>query len=165
MEEIYLDQTKKSYYLKDFNENVLTEIDPFWKLCETIKPHLIELNSLDNIQPIFSKYPDNRNSLSRNESYLTFAYSKDIELHLYREILPFFIVRFNNLGESKFYYAFSEPKDNILYSDEPSEFKQGCLTNPDYFRINQIRLSFECVTKATHDIFWTELVKNLKEIE
>lgn len=166
MEEIYLDEKLKGYYLKDFNENVLMETHTFWKLSEHVKPYLISLNSIRTIQPLYSKFPDNPNSLSNNESYLTIAYSKDIELTLFREILPFLIVKFNDFKEEmKFYYTFSEAKDNCNYSPEKTKFLLGCICNPDYFRINQILLTFESYDNKKHTEFWNDLTDKFLEID
>jgi hypothetical protein len=157
MTEIYLDQQKKNYYYSDFKENVLPESDNFWKLSEFIKPHLIELNENKKIQPLYSKFPDNNQSMERNQSYLEIAYTKDIELILFRKTLPYFVNKYNHQEESKFYYTFSAPKDN-----EISESKLGCLSNPDYYRINRLCLYFECYVKNKHKEFWQDLKDRLK---
>ena len=164
MDEIYLDSKSKDYYYLDFNENVLTETNEFWKLSENVKHHLIELNNCIKIQPLYSKFPDNVNSLSNNESYRQLAYTKDIELFLFREILPYFISKYNTPFESKFCYLFLEPKHNINYNIE-SKFKMGCMLNPDYFRINHLYLVYENQNIEKHVEFWKDITSNFKEIK
>jgi len=158
MGNIYLDKDKKNYYYSDFTDNVLADTDNFWKISELIKSHLIELNECKKIQPLYSKFPNN----GQNESYLELAYIKDIELILFREILPYFIIRYTQ-GEAKFYYTFSKPKDNPNIVSGKSKFKMGCLINPDYFRINHLRLLFEEYNKDKHKEFWKELTNKLKQ--
>lgn len=76
MEDIYLSKSLKEYYSKDFTSNVLKVTDKFWKISDSIRQHLIELNECSKIQPLYSKFPDNPNSASRDESYLRIAYAK-----------------------------------------------------------------------------------------
>lgn len=164
MNEIYLDSKSKDYYYSDFNENVLNETHPDWKLSENVKHHLIELNNCIKIQPLYSKFPDNVNSLSNNESYIQFAYTKEIELCLFRKILPYFISKYNSPFESKFYYLFIMPKDNPNFIKN-SKFKSGCNSNPDYFRINHIHFFYENQNIEKHKEFWEDLTCIFKEIK
>lgn len=165
MKEIYLDQEKKVYYFDDFNKNVLTETDGSWGLSEFIKPHLTLLNSIDKIQPLYSKFPDNINSLSGDESYLTLAYAKEIELILFRVIIQTLVIKYNDIKEEmKFYYIFSSPEDNPLYSPEGTSYLMGCISNPDYFRINHIKFCFQCWDINKHKEFWNDLNSMLQEV-
>lgn len=165
MDEIYLDSNSKEYYCSDFNENVLTETHEFWKLNETIKPYLIELNNCKRIQPIFSKFPDTDNFATNIESYINLAYTKDLELNLFREIIPHFISKYNHIFESKFYYIFLKPKENPMYTPEKSNFKIGCIINPDYFRINQLKFVYENQNIEKHIEFWEDLTNIFREIK
>lgn len=164
MDEIYLDSNSKEYYYSDFKENVLTETNEFWKLNETIKPYLIELNNCRKIQPIFSKFPDNDNSLSNFESHINFAYTKDLELNLFREIIPYFVYQYNQPFESRFHYSFFKPKDNIIFRKE-SKFKLGCILNQNYFRINHLNFVYENHNNDKHIEFWKDITSIFKEIK
>lgn len=164
MDEIYIDSKSKDYYYSDFNENVLTETNEFWKLNEIIKPYLIELNNCKTIQPLYSKFPCNDNFGSDSESYIKFGYTEDIELYLFRIIIPYFISKYNKLFESKFYYLFIKPKDNPNFIKN-SKFKSGCNSNPDYFRINHIHFFYENQNIEKHKEFWEDLTCISKEIK
>lgn len=160
MDNIYLSASTKASYQRDFIENVLSETHEGWKLSSFIVDHLVELNKSNDVQPLYSKFPDNSLSLSRNESYLEIAYAENVELKLFRETLPTLLIKHNDNG-SKLNYLFHEPRDNANYRDGARNFKMGCLTNPDYFRINHVRISFYNDYKENHVRFWDDLKNSL----
>jgi len=161
MQNIYLTEESKKYYRNDFMENVISETNQFWKLNETLKTHIIELNKCLKIQPLYSKFPENDNSKSNYESYFKFAYNEEIELFLFRKVLPYFISEYNIPFESKFYYLFFEPTHNANFKKQ-SNFKMGCIVNPDYFRINHLHLVYENHNHDKHIEFWDDMMNKFK---
>lgn len=149
MEEIYLNSDLKSYYHSDFVQNVLNEKDKSWGLNENIIKALTKINDNNSLQTLYSKFPHGGFG-SIPESYLTFAYKKEVELEIYRFCFPQLIFNFSQNDSERCYYHFFEPKDNILYSDEKSEIKLGCFSNPNYFRINHLRIVYEFQNRDRH---------------
>ncbi|MDP8218322.1 MAG: hypothetical protein P9M03_06325 [Candidatus Theseobacter exili] len=166
MNDIYLDRFNKEYYSTDFTQNVLTETDNFWKLDDSIREYIVELNNCKQIQPLYSKFPDFANPNSEKKSYLWFAYSKEIELTLFRNVLSNFICKYNQLTDSKCFYSFHEANTTRTFEEggNPS-IKMGCFNNPEYFKINYIILTFECWDKHKHLEFWNELRSQLKNFD
>lgn len=153
----YLNSDKKKYYQTDFTQNVLTETHESWKLNDFIRPHLIELNQYKEIQPIFSKFPDK----GQDESYLDIAYSSEIELLLKHNTIPSINSFFENKA-SIFSAFFLEPAENPLYKSGKNKFKMGCFNNPNYFKINHLRLTFCNQNTDRHEEFWNVILDQLK---
>ncbi|MDY0142022.1 MAG: hypothetical protein RBR97_09020 [Bacteroidales bacterium] len=164
MTDIYLNQELKAKYMADF-ENVLKVTNESWKLSEKIRQYLIKINENPKIQTLYSKFPEGKHELDHNESYLKFAYSKDIELKLFREFLPVFVGKYNQLKNSTFNYMFREPHINPNYDGEKSEIDIACLNDPDYNMVNNIRLVLKCSSKNIHDEFWEFVTGKLSEIK
>ncbi len=158
MNEIYLTRELKEYYFSDYFKNVLTETDPDWKLHESIEPLLTQLMSLEYIQPIYSKFPNE----GQQESHIELAYYEHIELPLYRYFLPNILEKFNEQANSKCYYKFMFPRDNN--NKNKKGLKMKCMNDPDYFRINCIKIYLEDVYTPTHLEFWNLIVNELKEL-
>jgi len=166
---IYLTKKRKEYYYNDFIENVLTEKDKFWSLNDSIRQYLIELNECENIQSLYSSFPTINGS---DNSHITFTYSKHIELAIFRKVIPPLIIRFNNNLQlnrkdkfnSNFVYVFYPPSENANFIKGNSKFKMGSITNPNYFKINNLRFNFECDNNNHHIDFWEDMINELKII-
>src|SRR5690554_673097 len=135
MEDIFLTPQLKDYYMKDFN-NLLKMKEEFWELDnEFLKEKLIKINSNPNIQTLYSKYgiqgPDDL------ESYIEIAFTQNIELEIFRSILPNLIYTYSSISMdlSNCYYRYSTPRVNRNYSIGDDKRGIGCLDDKDYFRI------------------------------
>lgn len=154
MTEIYLTADLKRYLMNDFNTNVLKEANSFWKLDDGVKDFLIQINSNNNIQSLYSKKHQGGFGLSDN-SYLQFAYSKEIELKIFREVIPYFLILFNKVDESKFTYSFHPPE--VSDDNTSREIKLGCLNDKNYFNVNSLKFELETYDSKVHDQFWITL--------
>ncbi len=163
-ENMYLDKTLKTKYYNDFIENVLTETDTFWKINQSIRNHLINLNECKNIQPLYSKFPDNKNSFSNDDSLLTIAYTREIELVIFKDVLPLIGAKYFTDKQAKFAYYFDEDGDNANYSEDPTKFKMGCISDPDYFRINKIRIMYSNWDRDAHEKYWQYITEKFMEL-
>lgn len=162
MEEIYLSETLKAEYLRDFNESVLSETDESWKIHPKIKDHLIKLNQCSNFQTLYSAYSEKSPTESGLRSYLKIAYSKIVELELLRSTIPCLLIMHNSDRNSKFNYRFYQNESNVK---REGNFKMRCLTDPEYFRVNHLRMEFKNSDIRTHDYFWANLKNTLIELD
>ena len=162
MEQQYLTPERKAYYLRDFNENVLTEAHEFWKLGSASTALLTALNAKPTIQTLYSRYyPESSKRSFDKDSYLTLAYAKELELPLFRDVLPALLQAYKSQDYVGLYYYHQPPKDNANYRDGESNFKMGCITDPDYFRINHVCIYFDHWQDDQHASFWSDLKERL----
>ena len=61
MSEKRLTPALKAYYMQDFNDNVLTCTDEFWKIDDRLKNLLIKINKNKNVQTLFSRRRNDAN--------------------------------------------------------------------------------------------------------
>ncbi|MBL4861788.1 MAG: hypothetical protein JKY09_02065 [Crocinitomicaceae bacterium] len=168
MEDIYLTLESKEYYLKDFNENVLTCKDNTWRLDQGLRDLLIKINTNGNFQTLYSKlHSDKKLPTSRNDSYIQFAYKKDVEQKLFKGVLPRITKKYCGFADdTKCFYDFLFPHENYNYRDKESAIiNLGCLSDENYFKINHIRLFFNSDSVKKHDLFWQEVCEELTAIE
>lgn len=160
--DIYLDSIKKAYYLSDFNNNVLLESESFWKVNESVKETLCKINDNSAVQTLYSKFPDGSNF--ELESYFEFCYEQIKEQQIFRKIIPYFIIKYNNHDNyTCCTYMFNEPRDNPNHNPN-TKSKMGCITNSDYFRINSIRIDLTGGVLQDHQNFWNDLLLYFKEV-
>lgn len=148
--------------MSDFNSNVLLQTDEFWGLDDGVKDHLIKINNNSHVQTLYSKKRQFKEWIEMFGSYLEFTYTKDVELKIFREILPFFLACYNTLEQSKFSYMFLPP--NVSAEKEKVNLNMGCLNDKNYFNVNKLKLELESDNKDTHDKFWADLGKKLGEL-
>jgi hypothetical protein len=159
MEELYLTEQLKSYYMNDFNE--LSKLDAeFWSINNELKNILININHNESIQTLYSKIPDFSKPSLCSESYLEIAYVKEIELQLFRTIIPQFLILFNTDEYQKFSYSFFFPRSNANHTGN-NRFNIGCITNKNYFNINTIKFELVADENSIHNNFWKKLEMNL----
>ena len=131
----------------------------FWKIHEIIRPHLIKLNDCKNIQPLYSCYPK-----SGSNTYLKFAYTKDVETAVENIVLK---LRNEYPGKTTdvFIVDYFIDEDNENCSGGASEDeelnKMGCLINPDFFRVKNIKLSFQW---GNYLQFWNNITNQLTDL-
>lgn len=160
MKEIYLDSFLKEKYQLDFTNNVVECDNDFWKLDSDLGEILIKINQNNHVQTLYSKKCNGRNS---DLSYLQICYSKVIELHLLRSVIPR-LTEINLRDNAAFYYEFSFPTDNVNYRENSESINMGCICDKDYFKINHLRLYLKSKYKSEHDSFWKELTDQLINI-
>ena len=166
MDDIYLTGSRKRKYMDDFINNVLpfNKID-FWKLDEGLSDILVRINSSEYIQTIYSKRPSFKNSEHQTLSYLELCYTINIELCLFREVIPSLFLEINLDPEAKLYYLFDWPRSNPNYSGKSKPIGLGCLDDDKYFFINTIKINLESDFKETHSGFWGRLEKTLSQVK
>jgi hypothetical protein len=165
MKSIYLNAGLKQKYMDDFINRVLPFDGPeAWKLDSGLSEILASINKNSNIQTIYSKKDSFASPGFLHESYLEFCYSAEIELKLFREVIPAFNYDFNKEFNSLFYYQFSYPRDNPNLKEQ-SFAGLGCVDDEDYFRVNTIRLSLESPIRLNHENFWKRMGDSLSMIQ
>lgn len=156
MENIYLTAGSKEKYMHDFSNNVLLfNRDESWKLDPGLAEILTSVNRNSCIQTLYSKKDHFTSVEYLHESYLEFCYSKDVELEIFRKVIPSLNLDFIREAKSIFFYTFSFPRENPNISMGLSGM--GCLDDPEYSRINTIRLTLESPIKLMHDKFWSTI--------
>jgi len=163
MENIYLEKALKSFYMQDFQKLLLDERD-FWKIdSQFVREALIKINESVNVQTLYSASNKRAGSVLEN-NYLKFCYTKNVELKIFREIIPTLILRYNDLeNDSKCFYLFGEPKINLnsRAEDNENKFGLGCIDDPNYFKVNHIQIFLECYHVNISKQFWLELSEAL----
>ena len=164
MDDIYLTGSGKRKYMDDFINNVLpfNKMD-FWKLDEGLPDILTGINSSKYIQTIYSKRASFKNPEKQTLSYLEFCYTDNIELRVFREVIPSLFLEINLDPEAKLYYLFDWPRSNPNYSRGSKPIGLGCIDDEKYFFINTIKINLESKFNETHSGFWGRLEKTLSQ--
>lgn len=166
MKNIYLTKRSKKKYMSDFLNNVLKYKGmESWRLDPGLDDILGSVNRNPHIQSLYSRKDSFSEHGYLHESFLEFCYSRTVELKLLREVIPSFSYDFIREFKSNFYYQFSYPRMNPNFVHGASIFGMGCIDDPDYFRINTIRLTLESPIRSIHQRFWTRLEASLSGIE
>jgi hypothetical protein len=165
MKSIYLDDRLKKKYMDDFISRVI----PFdgseaWKLDYGLADILLSVNKNSNIQSLYSKNDSFANPGFLHESYLEFCYTPEVELKLFREVIPAFNYDFNKEFNSLFYYQFSYRRENPNLKEKGLS-GLGCVDDENYFMVNTIRLSLESPIKLNHENFWKRAGDSLSKLQ
>lgn len=155
----YLNIRRKRIYMNDFRILLKCEID-FWRLDQGLKDILTNINSNEYIQTIYSKR-HNLNNFTDQVSYLKFCYYKEVELYLFRFILPDFVYTYNCKPNTFLYYAFSLPSKNDNFIGHSNKLGLGCTDNKDYLNINHLVIYMDSPDLDTHNTFWNDLEAKL----
>ena len=158
---MYLTSDLKKYYLEALTETENTN-NEFWKIETGIIDNLKKINENGNVQTLYSKSAENSKSFSR-ESYLVIAYTQKVELTIFRKIIPYFMYNYNDY-DSSCYYSFNEPYINKERIDTTGVLNLKCVDDPNYFNINNIRITLKNNSLKLHIQFWEELTKSLTEL-
>ena len=161
MKKIYLNEKLKEYYSDSLLESIECS-NEFWDLDDGLENHLLSINKSENIRTIYSKRgTDLANNLF--ESYLVFGYTKKIEKKLLDKIIPKILTNYN-IGRSNCSLNLIEPHKQP--EREKNEHNNGmrCITESDYFNINQIRITLKDKSYDLHDKFWKDLNKTLSKL-
>lgn len=160
--DIYLTPELKSYYMSDFNSNVLNQTNEFWGLDNGVKDHLIKINSNPHMQTLYSRKRQFKEWIEMFGSYIEFTYTKDVELKIFREIIPFFLANYNTKDKSKFSYLYIPPRPNP--NKDESSLSLGCLNDKNYFNVNHLKFEMDSNDRQTHNKFWKDLETKLSEL-
>ena len=165
---IYLSEELKEYYMKDFNEKVLTCDDDFWDLDEGLKELLININANPRVQTLYSKYLGN--NFGSRKSYLEFAYSKEIEQKLLVNLQELTNKYTSNEEDDNYAedetckYKLCSPKENANADGDNSMsvIKLASAIDPNYFMVNHIEVTLNSYSPKKHQQFWTDLTELLQ---
>jgi hypothetical protein len=158
---LYLTSDLKKYYLEALNETKNSE-NEFWKIESGIENHLTKINENENVQTLYSKCAENsKNFLT--ESYLVIAFTKKVELTIFRKTLPFFMFRYNDY-DSNCNYIFNEPYFREDENGKPRVLNLKCVDDSNYFNINHIRITLNEGSLDLHKRFWNDLTEKLTEL-
>jgi hypothetical protein len=166
MNDIYLTDNLKNRYMHDFEDHVLLyDKENAWKLDSGLAGSLISINKNPHIQTLYSKKDSFANVDYLHESYLEFCYSSNVELKIFREIIPQFSFDFIREFRSAFYYQFNFPRQNPNFAAASDPVGLDCIDDENYFKINTIRLTLESPIKSIHAKFWHTIEYTLAELE
>jgi hypothetical protein len=161
--DIYLTSNLKTYYANDFTNNVLTCSDSFWKLSPDIVEILNAINQNENVQTLYS-HKKQFDKIDINDSSLTFTYTKEIELKIFREIVPYLLACFSTVDDSKFSYLFYHPEIKDT-SGAHNVCNLASVVDGNYFNVNRLWFNLSSDKKEIHDKFWDDLKNKLGQIK
>lgn len=164
MKDIFLNQELKKYYMDDFIKNVLTCTHEFWEISEGLRDILIALNENSKIQSLYSHKPK-FDGWDMKSSYIDIAFTQDIELTIFRDIIPYFQTCYNKDSDNRFNYFYSYPKikDNVKEKKDTNNL--ASLIDKDYWKINRIRFEMNTNSKDIDDNFWRDVQTKLSELK
>jgi hypothetical protein len=152
--------------MDDFINNVIPfDKIVFWKLDEGLPEILSRINSNEYIHALYSKRPAFKTPADLSLSYLEICYSEEVELRLFREVIPSLFPETASDPEAKLYYMFDGPRINPNYSRNTAPLWLGCIDDENYFFINTIKINLESKIKETHNRFWKILDLSLTRIK
>lgn len=166
---MYLNKELKEKYVKDFNENVLTNSDPEWKLDDNISGHLIQINLNPHIQTLYSS-----GGASNRRSYIWFCFSKELKSPIEDFIIPQIKHEWEQeLNKNPHWRARGNEAIFESYLSEPEQkpeeemgcsYKMGCRTDPDFFNVYYFIWRFEEGNDLQHKWFWDTVSDKLSNI-
>lgn len=164
--DIFLTEGRKKKYMSDFKNNVLNCKDEFWGLDQGLENLLQSINENKLVQSLYSKKHYDGKEDSSGESYLKFCFHKDVELKIFREILPAALITFNRVedyGEcSKCFYMYDRARG--IKPNGNSKIELGCLNEGDFFSINSIQIYLQTEKLELHVQFWSFLERELTKL-
>lgn len=160
----YLTRELKNYYMSDFAILLSFKGSDFWDIDEGLEELLIQINKNIDFQTLYSKkFEIKPDSFSIEcDSYLDLAYSKKAQEHLLSLLND--VIISSNCNNSQIWIENHPPCDNANYRKE-SNFDIGCIKNPDYFRINHIRIKIESANIECHNLFWQNMESKFTELK
>ena len=149
--------------MDDFNTKVLTCTDDFWGISSGLKDILIAINENPKVQSLYS-HKETSDEWIPKPSYIVLAFTQDIELTIFREIIPYFQTCFNADNDCRFNYLYSYPivKDKVKETNGANDL--ASLTDKEYWRINNIRFELTSNAKDINDKFWRDIQTKLSEL-
>lgn len=161
MNDIYLNTELKEKYMIDFHK-LLNHENDYWKIDKELVHILTRINSNPYVQTLYSKCGNDQDP----NSYLEIAFTVDFERKLFRQIIPQLLFEFNKNTdlEGSLYYNYLPPSENSNYKAELEKHGIGCMDDPDYFRINLIKIKYICFDVKSHVEFWKLLSELLSPI-
>ena len=143
----YLNPNLKKYYCDALEE--AKKVDGFWGLDPDVESYLTAINKSKNIQTVMSK---RGMDFAKHyfHSYLTIAFTVEVERKLFNEIKPFL--------ENSFKFKVMEIE---AHTQEPNNSICGGL---NYHNINVIHFELVSKTEKQDQQFWDELQKALSNL-
>jgi len=160
MTNIFLTPDLKKYYMNDFTKNVLTCEDEFWGISKGIRDILISVNENPKVQSMYS-HKQTFNDWGLKPSYIDFAFTQDIELTIFRDIIPYFQASYNTDDGNKFNYYYSYPKSDDDVKEKSGTNDLAACTDKDYWKINNIRFELKTKSKDIDNRFWLDIQAKL----
>ena len=143
----YLNPNLKKYYCDALEE--AKKVGGFWGLDPDVESYLTTINKSKNIQTVMSK---RGMDFAKHyfHSYLTIAFTVEVERKLFNEIKPDL--------EKRLGIKIWEVSPHI---QEPNVSTSG---DPNYYNISVIRFDLKSKTKSEDKRFWDELQRILAEL-
>lgn len=160
MEDTFLNSDLKKYYMDDFTKNVLTCTDEFWEISQGLRDILTKINENSKIQSLYS-HQQTFNDWVMKPSYIDITFTQEIELTIFRDVIPCFQARYNIDNETRFNYYYSYPKIDKDVKEKNGSNDLACLTDQNYWKINSVRFELTTNSKETDDKFWQDIQTKL----
>ena len=166
MNNIYLTKLRKRKYMDDFLNKVLPYNEKAdYKLDEGLPDILTKINSNNYIQTLCSKRSSFKNPDCHHISYVEVCYTAEIELCLFREIIPLLFLKLDLDPDARLSYLFKWPRPNPYYLSASTPVGLGYMDDKNHFLINTIKINLESNFKDTHTNFWNILENSLTNIK
>ena len=147
----YLTPERKEMYMKDFNQNVLTCKDEYWRLDKGVEKTLIAINQFQDRQTIYSRL-HTRNSNEQPLSYLMLSITKDFEPK-FNKIVHILKKKY----KEDFSFVIEEPIQFLGDTENPLASHLSCNTNQEHFNTSVFSLQLYTKKIKTHKSFWLDL--------
>jgi hypothetical protein len=153
MSEKRLTQELKNYYMQDFNDNVLSCTDNFWKIDDRLKNLLIKINKNKNVQTLYSRRRNDAND-SNVGSFLWIHIAPNVSDDKLNKF-----IRECKANISMFAIDFFEHKHLVQNLD--MSVKMNCVNDKKYYKNGAIIIEMISPEQFEHDKFWNIVEKHL----
>lgn len=147
---MHLTPELKAYYMQDFNDNVLTCTDDFWKLDDNLRELLININKSQNVQTLYSRRMNSTQDPNK-VSMLYVMYSVKTPIKTFKAFKK----------EIQKVPSFRGGYVNKLHVDMDMSVKMGCMNNKNYFKHGVLMLTMKSEDLKEHELFWNIIEKHL----
>jgi hypothetical protein len=147
---MYLTPELKAYYMQDFNDNVLTCTDDFWKLDDNLRELLIKINKSQNVQTLYSRRMNSTEDPNK-VSMLYIIYSVKTPIKVFKA----FKKEIRKVPSFRGGYVFK------LNVDMDMSVKMGCMNDKNYFKHGVLMLTMKSEDLKEHELFWNIIEKHL----
>jgi hypothetical protein len=147
---MYLTPELKKYYMQDFNDNVLTCTDDFWKLDDNLRDLLIKINKSQNVQTLYSRRMNSTQDPNK-VSMLYVLYSVKTPIKTFKAFKK----------EIQKVPSFRGGYVHKLNVEMDMSINMGCMNDKKYFNKGALMLTMMSEDLKEHELFWSIIEKHL----
>ncbi len=158
MENKYLTEDLNHFYTEAFN-HIKNCPDTFWKLNTELLPYLELINQNPYIKTLFSKGFNQHNTPI---SFIEFAYTKPIEQHIEKELIPQLTKLFNNTNGNVLSITKKAP---IEHKFKAKNEQLKYIFSKNYLNLWHYHIELNSLQKTEHDKFWSVISNLLSDVK